>query len=869
MRLSLLYILFVPYLLLGNVNGPSFNCNQKLSALETKVCTNQELSKLDLSLSKLYKTTYSTLTDANKLKLSQRKWMKLRNKCKSDFCILEAYQNRIKEIEQISSTKTPFEPKLIYSTNDKLCKIVLSNYLNTYYEGSALQYKQEDKLLALEWEEQLEHDHKRINSLGKINNLGKINLKFKNNNVSLLRWQELFSWKGDTYSAYLYSSNLNDVNFKDINKSQVDSLRDKGEEIYPNASLAEDFDNTKYGIYSSEWRDIDIFSYQDKYYYENKLNDHWSVFQNNIATLEILEDGTLKPTCVVKHKYDGENLLLKKKYFSKLLDTLSNMTGIYGNCGTMRSGDYILNVRIPTTLEKISFNPWKSSFYSDRDKQLSWMDEFLEEWGYRGLWNYDVYTRYLNIKDKAKQDLVDYYMEVFNLDEYTAQDYADASYDQIISAHFNIPYYGTASKPNDSLREALLKGKSVQEIKPMLTGEWKGPKKDSWQPDTESTLFYALHHPHLVKFLLNEGINVNSDNSFGKTALMYAAQYNLYDTAKLLLESKIDINKQTIRADDSCSYTINRQAVTALHYAVRYADSKFVKLLLDNGANKELKDSLKNTAYDWIELFKEENELLTESEIKKIKSLLKPISEEEYKKIAEKNVKLGLSAYRKKDYENAAIYYEKALQYDGLNITARSDLALVYYQLKKYPQAARAAKSVFNIGNLEKDAAAHYNMGMICTAANDSILYEGKIYCLRAPVLYYIEAHKKKSSKSRAKKVIEMLFENDTIKLKEKYALLETKDKKIKVIYSGVFTYIFSKENLDKYVTIQSKYKNKLKYNHLKQVDKIEYENTTYYVYLGREGNVVELYKSKNVSDKKICYDEEQKVCSELKILFE
>jgi hypothetical protein len=757
--------------------------------------------------------------------------------------------------ESNTPTKVPFEPKLVYSENDALCKNVLLNYTKKYFKGSSLVPETKSKIVYLKWHELQTPKYARIHALGKIE------ITFEDNKkATLLRWDEPFNWRGDTYSAFLYPTTFRKLHFQDNNISSIKQLKKEGIEIYPDASFAKDYNNSKFHIYSSQWRDVDIFTFGGKYYYENKLNEYWSVGQQFVGTLEILGNGTLRPVCVVQVKSKAKNPLLKKKNFAAFLDALNNMTGRYGNCGTLGSGNTILSLNIPTTLEKIAYRPWASPLILYRSKQLSVIPAFLDEWGHHGLWNYDVYQRYLRVKDKAKQDLIDYYMQTFGVNKQTAQSYAQSAYNQILSAHFNVPYYGLSPQRNDLLRKALLEGKSVREVEPMLVGKWKGPKKNAYYEQAEPTLFYALGHPKLVLLLLSKGSDVNSSNAFGKTALMYAAQYNFYKSAKLLLKAGIDVNRETVMADDTCSYTIRRQKVTALDYAVRYADSKFVKLLLDYGANKNLKDSDGKTAFDWIELFKDENKKLTPLEIATMKKLLKPISDKERKIEAKKNIQLAQAAYRKKELKKASAYYKKALEYEPKDATAISDLALVYYKLGNYPLAVKMAQySAFYSKDPQKSASGYYNMGLICTAAkpNPCLRVEGRCYCIRPPLYYFLRAHMKSPSIARAKKVLEILSQTKSTQSWQRYLVSEHNDKKIKFISLGFRDYIFSKKVLDKNMW-QSK--------NLKLIDTLQADQTKYYVYQPKNGRV-HFFAGDDPSDSKICYDKELKHCLNIKIV--
>ena len=179
-----------------------------------------------------------------------------------------------------------------------------------------------------------------------------------------------------------------------------------------------------------------------------------------------------------------------------------------------------------------------------------------------------------------------------------------------------------------------------------------------------------------------------------------------------------------------------------------------------------------------------------------------------------------------------------------------------------------ARYSAYYLKDSEKKAAGFYNMGLICTAANPDpcLMVEGSCECAQTPFYYFLQAHIKSPSAARAKKVIEMLFKNKTMELKQSYTLLESRDKKVKIIYLFLREYVFSKKPLDENVTLYSKYKNKLQNVSLKLIDTLQTGQTKYFVYSPKMGTVY-LFKSDNVTDKKICYDKELKNCSELKIL--
>ena len=72
--------------------------------------------------------------------------------------------------------------------------------------------------------------------------------------------------------------------------------------------------------------------------------------------------------------------------------------------------------------------------------------------------------------------------------------------------------------------------------------------------------------------------------SQGMTPLMYAAQYNEIESAKLLIQYGANPNATTTMPNGRCYYTLTTTNMTPLHYAARYSSEEMIDLLLDNGA---------------------------------------------------------------------------------------------------------------------------------------------------------------------------------------------------------------------------------------------------------------------------------------------
>ena len=526
---------------------------------------------------------------------------------------------------------------------------------------------------------------------------------------------------------------------------------------------------------------------------------------------------------------DKKIKLENQKNFLAFTNSLDKMTGYYVYCPPINPVAYILEERIPKTLEKVIYKPWKKTIYPNRFKKIDTIKSLIELWGYRSIYNYKIFKQYQDSKDKALKDLEQYYIDTFNFDNKTAKEYAIYSFNDILSSHFNVNRYSLDIRAYDKLRKYLLLNKPISDIEPLLIGNWQNPKELSYDnEDTEPMIFYSLYFPKLLNYLISKGANINGINSFGKTALMYTAQYNLYESTKLLIDKKIDINKRTFHLEDSCENSITTHKLTALHYAVRYADFKLINLLLQNGANKNLKDSDENTPFDYINIYSKKNKNLTKNDIEKLKILLKPISNKEYKKRAKQNYNKALEYFKNKQYKKSAYFYEQCLKYDQNFTQAMSDLSVVYFKLGKYEKAKKMAEDCLsnNKSTINQEASSLYNIGLIC-------LNKDKIDCRDSSLEYFVKAYKLKPSNARAKQILKNISYNYAKKFPINTKFITTKDNKLKML--GVYgtVYLISKNKLDDSVLIYSRlapdtFSSSSFYEKLV----LKYKNKKYYLYL-------------------------------------
>lgn len=103
----LLLIAFLSLPSLSNyIFAASFNCEAKLSSVETEICNNPSLSALDENMALTYRAIYQSSNNKKLLRNDQRSWIKnIRNKCSDLPCLEEAHKDRIKYL--LSLTQKP------------------------------------------------------------------------------------------------------------------------------------------------------------------------------------------------------------------------------------------------------------------------------------------------------------------------------------------------------------------------------------------------------------------------------------------------------------------------------------------------------------------------------------------------------------------------------------------------------------------------------------------------------------------------------------------------------------------------------------------------------------------------------------------
>ena len=236
----------------------------------------------------------------------------------------------------------------------------------------------------------------------------------------------------------------------------------------------------------------------------------------------------------------------------------------------------------------------------------------LESWAMESYPNYMYFSKVINHGigfDRAVEELTRHYVKNFPVWEKDAR----------FHAYYVMTPRAAKSLPVDkeTLRYKILSGVPADEIKALIESK-KAKGEDFDEPETLRTpdeiLMIAIHRPDVLKMLIENcaksscsGLNtdVNAKNEFGKTALMYAAQYGFPDSVKILLDAGADINAKTNETHTEKALCLERICMlnaerTALMYAAQEGNLEIARYLVENGADINQRDSQGMTVFDYL-----------------------------------------------------------------------------------------------------------------------------------------------------------------------------------------------------------------------------------------------------------------------------
>ena len=460
----------------------------------------------------------------------------------------------------------------------------------------------------------------------------------------------------------------------------------------------------------------------------------------------------------------------KISYYKDFEGVVFKIMGEGGSCGTLNApGRAIYDLR--ASFNKLIVRPWT---YASRTENYN-----LSSWGYSGAWNYRKYLEFKAIMPKVQQGLADKYAKDYRLNRNQALTLADAGIRATLARGFN---HGYTEDEYGELHRALLEGRTVENVSSLL------PSIETVNDEYEDSLLaFAIGHPLLVELLLKRGFDPNKANAFGKTPLMYAAQFNDLESAGILVKYGANTELTTTHPLDNCSYTITTNHVTALHYAVRYASSDFIAWLVKIGTVASVQDSNKNTPLDYLTKFGgytgyqihaelsygKQNSLLSQAQIDSLTVLLAPLDEDKRQQASDKENRKAEALYRSGKIQEAYSAVKRALSLNSKNEQALLNLSLISLKLGYQGESAKAATYIIKNSHSEKErASAYFNLGLACQAEGKkhhytAITYDGENYCQESwdryhgPLYYYLKAYQTNPTRSRANTIVDFFEKPD------------------------------------------------------------------------------------------------------------
>jgi len=277
--------------------------------------------------------------------------------------------------------------------------------------------------------------------------------------------------------------------------------------------------------------------------------------------------------------------------------------------GTLR---YALMANQTAQLETVKLDPAAAQAATDLPLDYPYLT-----WSYLSLSNKERFEALKDSYQMAREALSAFYAKNGKITAATAGQYAKSGLHAVV--------FGAGcgnSSPLPSLRKLLIEGANVNQLRQFVeSGAFQQIENlqaffnCAQYAGIEPLIHIAVKDSAALKYLwqwsrsLNYSpqqqkesdleLAIDAANVFAKTPLMTAAQFDLYQSARFLIEQGANVNAQT-DSKQSATVELRYDQRTALMYAAASASLPLIKLLLDNGADVNKKDSQGLRAIDYL-----------------------------------------------------------------------------------------------------------------------------------------------------------------------------------------------------------------------------------------------------------------------------
>lgn len=401
--------------------------------------------------------------------------------------------------------------------------------------------------------------------------------KFQNHNVTIEQSEILYEDK----KVIIKISRQDYMNYTlpnytyllvDNNKKLIDTIVENTKKSYSlNQSSAVKI------ISSQSGKDLyKAFIYKNKIY-ELKLTP------SLILLTQLDKNGNNKPFASIKLARELSDFDTKE--FAHLLalnKTLRTMLGngrnFYDSKAKLGKNVFKNLIDRPWAVDKMDGRHYWSNYYNDK------MAKCLKDWALKEIWNLREYdTLQLQIAS-SKKWLTGFYQDAYGMKTEYAYKKAKNNIEELIGAYFYFHpnYFKFRQNTNYKLSEDIISGKTD------IQWEQFEKVKYGFSPQKSLLTTMQIDNAYLVK-------NPSEPmTDFGKTLLMYAAHMNNYDAVKTLVDQNTSINAVTKPQDGWVEIPVSITNRSALTYAAENGSIEVIKLLVEHGADTNIKDSKGN-----------------------------------------------------------------------------------------------------------------------------------------------------------------------------------------------------------------------------------------------------------------------------------
>jgi len=444
------------------------------------------------------------------------------------------------------------------------------------------------------------------------------------------------------------------------------------------------------------------------------------------------------------------------------------MEGADSNCGTLHTRDgwaEALEEKLKETVYRPSAvePPSLPDVPSDNSYgEYSQIAPSLAAWSNGGAFEFHAFQAYQLQFHRTLQALRILYRVDYGWDSARSTSMAEDNLENALSYGFGFYMYHPFTPEQASYRRAILGHGSLAALQSAPLSELQ-----KTVPGTDPLLSVAIEYPDALRLLLQRGVTPDSTNDFGKTPLMYAAQYNQLASARLLLEAGADPNAVTIHPSDTCGYSLGTTNVTALDYAARYASAAVIKLLLAHGAVTYIRSKgfgeVAGYPLDWLHQYAAAgggpNSNIKASEIPELEQLLKVPTGAQLRQQAAQLIDRAESLYASGKPDSALRELKLALSADPDDDRAVADLPLIALRAGEVGVALEGAtRAIKHLKTPAGRAAGWFNEGLACEKANWRwVTYNGEYYCRNGPIPPFVNAWEQLPAPARLSKLTEVL----------------------------------------------------------------------------------------------------------------